>query len=418
MRIPRPLCPASPPCRRPRPPAALALLLVAAAAAVAGCDRLPADWDLRPSSGLSTAEAAAQATEPRPEPDARGIISYPSYQVAVARRGDTVATVAGRIGVGAADLARFNGLAPDTALRDGELLVLPARVSEPAGAGAIDVAAIAGPAIDRAGSTGGTGTAGGTPPFQVLPAAPPGATPAAAAAATPRPGLPGGPEPLRHVVRRGESAYTIARAYNVSVRSLAEWNGLGADFTVREGQTLVIPVADGATRAAAAAAPPAPPGAGSAAPPPPSAATPAPAEVPAPAAAPPPAPPSPNLGEDRSGGGARFAMPAEGRITRGFQRGRNDGIDIGAAAGSPVRAAEDGTVAAITRDTDQVTILVIRHEGNLLTVYANIDEVSVERGANVRRGQQVARVRAGDPAFLHFEVRQGFDAVDPLTFLQ
>jgi len=111
-------------------------------------------------------------------------------------------------------------------------------------------------------------------------------------------------------------------------------------------------------------------------------------------------------------------MPAEGRITRGFQRGRNDGIDIGAAAGSPVRAAEDGTVAAITRDTDQVTILVIRHEGNLLTVYANIDEVSVERGANVRRGQQVARVRAGDPAFLHFEVRQGFDAVDPLTFLQ
>lgn len=411
----------------PRPVLTRLALMLCGAAVAAGCDRLPDDWDLRPPSGLSTAEAARQATRPRPEPDARGIIAYPSYQVAVARGGDTVGSVAGRIGLPADELARFNGLAADTPLRDGELLVLPRRVSEPSGSGGaggpIDVAAIAGPAIDRAGSGPGAGTPADAPPFQVLPAPPPAATPAPAApppaaAATPRPGLPGGQEPVRHRVRRGESAYTIARAYNVTVRALAEWNGLGPDFAVREGQTLIVPVTAGAAGNAPPPADTALPGSGSDAPPPPSAAAPMPDATPPPAAAPTPVPPSPNLGTDRTGGGARFAMPADGRIIRGFQRGRNDGIDIGAAAGSAVRAAADGTVAAITRDTDQVTILVIRHEGNLLTVYANIDGVTVERGAAVRRGQQVARIRGGDPAFLHFEVREGFDAVDPLPFLQ
>jgi murein DD-endopeptidase MepM/ murein hydrolase activator NlpD len=36
----------------------------------------------------------------------------------------------------------------------------------------------------------------------------------------------------------------------------------------------------------------------------------------------------------------------------------------------------------------------------------------------VKRGQSIAAIRAGDPAFLHFEVRKGVDSVDPMTFLQ
>jgi murein DD-endopeptidase MepM/ murein hydrolase activator NlpD len=83
-----------------------------------------------------------------------------------------------------------------------------------------------------------------------------------------------------------------------------------------------------------------------------------------------------------------------------------------------VRAAAAGTVAAITRDTDQVPILVVRHENNLLTVYANIDDIRVERGARVTSGQTLATVRQGDPSFLHFEVREGFESVDPMPYLQ
>ncbi|MFZ9949516.1 MAG: M23 family metallopeptidase, partial [Gemmobacter sp.] len=93
-------------------------------------------------------------------------------------------------------------------------------------------------------------------------------------------------------------------------------------------------------------------------------------------------------------------------------------IGIGAPAGSPVRAAADGTVAAITRDTEQVPIIVIRHADNLLTVYANVEGISVEKDAPVRRGQTIAAVRPGNPTFLHFEVRRGFESIDPMTLLQ
>ena len=111
-------------------------------------------------------------------------------------------------------------------------------------------------------------------------------------------------------------------------------------------------------------------------------------------------------------------MPVSGSITRGYQKKVNDGIDIGASAGATVTAAEAGTVAAITKSTDGVPILVIRHSGNLLTVYGGIDALSVEKGATVTRGQAIAKVRAGSPSFLHFEVRQGFDSVDPMSYLQ
>jgi murein DD-endopeptidase MepM/ murein hydrolase activator NlpD len=162
------------------------------------------------------------------------------------------------------------------------------------------------------------------------------------------------------------------------------------------------------------------PGQGSPTPPPPSAAKPLPAEKVTPAAEPAPeTPPSPKLEEDRSAASAaRFAMPADGSIIRGYVPKKSPGIDIAAAAGSPVRAAADGTVAAITKDTDQVPILVVRHADNILTVYANIDGIKVAKGDKVKRGQTIAVVRAGSPAFLHFEVRNGIDAVDPMPYLQ
>lgn len=348
------------------------------------------DMDLRRfGGGFDTSGAARNATAPRPDPDARGIISYPNYQVAVARRGDTVSTLASRIGLPAAELARYNGLPADAPLRDGELVALPRRVAEPADgvirpADEIDITTLAGDAIDRA-DTGGT---------------------------TRRSNAPTGDEPVRHQVTRGETAYSIARLYGVSVRALADWNGLGAALTVREGQYLLIPpVSDEPVREARVTDP----GEGSPTPTPPSAATPLPDETPSTTTD---TPDSPDLGEERTAASsARMAMPVDGRITRAFEKGRTDGIDIAASAGSPVRAAANGTVAAITRDTDQVPILVVRHPNNVLTVYANIDGIAVEKGDRVKRGDKLAEVRAGSPAFLHFQVREGTTSVDPLPYL-
>ncbi len=404
----------------------ISLLAGAACVTLAGCSE-PLDFDLRGlTGGFTTADAAQAALAPRPEPDDRGVISYPNYQVAVARRGDTIATVAQRVGLDAGALARFNGIDADVTLRRDEIIALPTRVSEPSPAtGAastgpiqpVDINAVAGGAIDRSAATPGVQTA-------PLPA-------------TTQPAQ-SGREPVRHKVERGETAFTVARLYSVPVKDLAEWNGLGSDFAIRAGQFLLIPVASQnppARQPAQTASATPLPGAGSATPTPPSATKPLPAEVVAPAAAaaaptatqattqtataPAPAPkPVADVGKTtKPATTGKFVRPVNGTIIREYAKGKNEGINIKAAPGTPVKAADTGTVAAITKSADGIPIVVVRHANNLLTVYANVDDVSVKKGDSISRGQNIAKLRSGNDSFLHFEVRNGFDSVDPGPFL-
>lgn len=370
---------------------------LAALAFLAGCEG-PLDYDLRGNvGGFSTTDAALAATASRPTPDARGVITYPNYQVAVARRGDTVGDVASRIGMPVTELARFNGLQPNDSLRDGEVLALPRSVG---GGSNVDIATIAGTAIDEAPQSGSVQT-----------------TALAPAQSAPAP-APVGPEPIRHKVKRGETAYTISRLYEVSVESLAEWNGLGSDFTVREDQYLLIPVknqpAPQSAAPAATAAAVTQPGEGSPTPTPPSATQPLPDEDVAAAA------PAPDVTAEAptNSGSSALAVPVSGTIIRTYEKGRNEGIDIAAAPGTAVVAAEAGTVAAITADADQVPIIVVKHNSDLLTVYANVEQITVEKGDRVRRGQKIAALRGGDNSYVHFEVRQGFESVDPEPYLK
>ena len=53
-----------------------------------------------------------------------------------------------------------------------------------------------------------------------------------------------------------------------------------------------------------------------------------------------------------------------------------------------------------------------------MTVYANVTDVQVQKGDSVRRGQGLAKLRTGNDAYVHFEVRNGFDSVDPLPYLR
>ena len=223
-----------------------------------------------------------------------------------------------------------------------------------------------------------------------------------------------------------ETAFSIARSYSVPVADLAEWNGLGPDLALRVGQYLLIPTRSARSAPASIEAEPeiqvaavAPPGRGSATPVPPSAARPLPAEDVKPAATAAAVKPQPiEAPQTAASDTAKLRMPVQGRIIRGFEKGKNEGISISANAGASVVAADAGTVAAITRDTDQVPILVIRHTGNLLTVYAGVDEIAVQKGDKVGRGDKIAVVRSATPPFLHFEVREGFDSVDPDPYLK
>lgn len=397
----------------------LSLLAGMSVISLAACGQQPLDFDLRGiGGGFSTAQAATAPLANRPRPDNRGVISYPSYQVAVAQRGDTLEDVAARVGTDPAQLARYNGIDADVPLRKDEIVALPTRVAEPSpatGAAAtgpiqpVDISTLAGGAIDRAPATPGVQTA-------ALPAAKPaGQT---------------GKEPIRHKVERGETAYTVARLYNVPVKALAEWNGLGADFAVRAGQYLLIPVpqqnppkrAESSTPAVAATPLP---GVGSPTPTPPSAAKPLPRNEAAikpaePVESKPAAPTKPvaNVGTPTKPNKAtKMVVPVTGAIIRGYAKGKNEGINIKAAAGAPVKAADGGTVAAITKSADGIPIIVVRHPDNLLTVYANVTSVNVQKGDAVKRGQQIAKLRSGDDAYVHFEVRKGFDSVDPAPFI-
>lgn len=347
------------------------------------------DMDMR-GNGNDRFQPTGGLTSPAPQPDARGVLTYPDYQVAVARPGDTVGTIAARLGVSADELARINALPQNVALRSGAVVILPQGAVTPGIApagpgGTVDVATIAGSAIERAENGSAT-------------------------------------QPIRHTVQPGETAFSIARTYGVPVSALAEWNGLGSDLALRDGQTLLIPTRSEPVEVATIApVPVARPGAGSATPVPPSASAPLPAvdETPV-AAAPTPAPaPQPTAStQSAASDTSRLRMPVQGPIIRAFEKGRNEGIGISAPAGTAVVAADAGTVAAITRDTDQVPILVIRHENNILTVYAGVANVGVEKGDSVRRGQKIAEVREGSPSFLHFEVREGFESVDPEPYLR
>lgn len=370
------------------------------------------DFDLRGKMGGSfdTSEAAKQATAKRPQPDERGIISYPNYQVAVAQRGDRLVDVANRIGMDPETLARHNGMQPNDTLRAGEVIALPKRVAEPTGgpiqppSDGTDITSIAGAAIDRAEA----------PTVETTTLEPSSPAPAQT-----------GVEPVKHKVERGETAYTIARLYGVSIRALAEWNGLDKEFSIREGQHLLIPVVlDGEEQAAAAPMETivTAPGQGSPTPTPPSSTKPLPAETPAPAAAPVPAPKQENLGATQTAAStasnARMQMPVSGAIIREYTKGKTDGIDISASTGSPVKAAASGVVGAITSDTSGKNIVVLKHPDGLLTVYANVGEIKVQKGDSISRGQTIASVGSGSPSYVRFGIYKGSESIDPGPYLR
>ena len=387
------------------------LMASVALSALTACGDQPFDVDFRGlTGGFSTAEAAVNATTDRPKADTRGVISYPNYQVVVANRGDTLTDVAKRLDIDPAELSKFNGVGADVPLRKGEIIALPSRVTEPSAltglsSEPVDVTALAGNAINNSPDTTPVTTA-------ELPAS---------GTSTPT-----GVEPIRHKVERGETAFTVARLYQVSAKSLAEWNGLGSDFAVREGQFLLIPIAkQNPPSKQIEQAKVEAPGEGTLTPTPPSAATPLPKnDVEAPATqtaakAAEPVKPVADVGKQSAPAKvAKMTYPVSGSIIRAYSKGKNEGINIKGGAGTAVKAADGGSVAAITKSGDGVPIIVVRHPDNLLTVYANVTDVKVQKGDSVRRGQAIASLRTGDDAYVHFEVRNGFDSVDPLPFLQ
>ena len=96
----------------------------------------------------------------------------------------------------------------------------------------------------------------------------------------------------------------------------------------------------------------------------------------------------------------------------------NDGINIAAPLGTPVRAADNGVVVYAGNELRGFgNLLLVRHADGWVSAYAHCDALLVKRGDQVKRGQVIARVgQSGSVAApqLHFELRKGAEAVDPL----
>jgi len=122
-----------------------------------------------------------------------------------------------------------------------------------------------------------------------------------------------------------------------------------------------------------------------------------------------------------SDGPPEFRWPARGRITEGYRRGSNDGINIALPEGTSVKAAEAGVVVYAGNEVRGYgNLVLIRHPNGFVTAYANNDELEVRRGQVVRRGEVIAKSgetgNATSPQ-LHFEVRKGATPVDPTQYL-
>jgi murein DD-endopeptidase MepM/ murein hydrolase activator NlpD len=307
--------------------------------------------------------------------------------------GDTIYGISRATGVDATSLMRANGMRPPYAVRTGQLLRLPAPV---------EVAGVARPApVANAASLGPavvTAAPGPRPGTGVPPAAP-AIQPATRVTTFPQAG-PGAPPPAP-----GEGGRLVARI-EAKPPTAAPASGAPA----------VPPAQFPATGAPAVVMPQVPPA--SAGPPQPPAETGGPpAEAPAQLAGP-IAPPPPRTGR-------LFSWPVSGKVIAGYGPGanglHNDGINIAAVPGAPVGAAEDGVVAYAGNELRGFgNLLLIRHEGGWMTAYAHNSELLVRRGQRVKRGQTIAKVgRTGNVSSpqLHFEIRKGTDAVDPMKFL-
>lgn len=122
-------------------------------------------------------------------------------------------------------------------------------------------------------------------------------------------------------------------------------------------------------------------------------------------------------------GSGNFIWPTNGAVTSGFgQRwGRmHEGVDIAAPEGTPIRAAAAGTVVMMGPSGGYGNYTCVQHSGSISTCYAHQSRFATSSGARVSQGQLIGFVgNTGNStgAHLHFEVRVGGAAVDPLGYL-
>ncbi len=123
---------------------------------------------------------------------------------------------------------------------------------------------------------------------------------------------------------------------------------------------------------------------------------------------------------------SKFMRPVRGKILSNYGAKKNglhnDGINIAAPRGASVKAAENGVVVyAGNALKGSGNLILVRHDKQWMTAYAHLDKILVKKGQIIRRGVQIGKVGStGSVATpqLHFEVRRGTSAMNPIKYLE
>lgn len=178
---------------------------------------------------------------------------------------------------------------------------------------------------------------------------------------------------VRHTVKSGDTVSSIAKKYKGDTSDIAKYNGIAADAKLAVGDIVLVPEGEIAAVAVKGK-------------------------------------PSTSVSSPNSTPSGFFTRPlVGGRKTQGIHG--NNGVDIAALIGTPVLAAADGQVI-VARNSGYNggygDMIIIKHNGNIQTVYAHLSSVGVATGQYVSKGQTIGAVgntgRSTGP-HLHFEVR-------------
>lgn len=231
-----------------------------------------------------------------------------------------------------------------------------------------------------------------------------------------------------HRVQSGETLYSLGRKYNVHPHSISSANGLSKNAGLTVGQVIKIPGSSSQFPSTVAQAPVTTK---------PSVTNPPAVQAPKKTVAVEKVPPVPTVETKKTAeankplskpaprSSSRFRWPLNGRIISTYgpkpSGSRNDGINIAVPEGTSVRAAENGVVAYAGNELKGYgNLVLIRHDGGWVTAYAHNKELFVKRGDRVTRGRVIAKSGSTGSVSspqLHFELRKGADAVDPMKYL-
>lgn len=230
------------------------------------------------------------------------------------------------------------------------------------------------------------------------------------------------PEPSYHIVKKGDTIYNISRTYNMNVDNLVELNDLKSPYTLYEGQKIrTAKMQQNVAKTEVVnknldadivekplnEMPKNTDNLGDKT-----------AEIPKKIAI-------PNISEVNLNKQNQFSWPLRGEVVSKFgpKKGGlyNDGINIKAASGTKVAAAEDGVVAYVGNELKGYgNLVIVKHSGGWITAYAHLSKATAKRGQKVKKLEIIGEVGSTgnvDSPQLYFGLRKGRDAVNPENYL-